>query len=88
MTAELTPDDLAAMRAKHEQVEIHGTPHCFACRNTYGFMQPGLCDAVRLLDEVARLRGLLYGRAGRMMAHAGRSEAPSVSEGEEGRASE
>lgn len=56
MTDPLTPDDLARMRREHLQVAIYGVPHCFSCRNSNGFMRPGPCDAVRVLDEVERLR--------------------------------
>lgn len=49
---ELTPQDLAAMRAKHRLLELD---YRFC---SCGAMYP--CDAVRLLDEVERLEDELH----------------------------
>lgn len=57
MTAELTPDDLAAMRKNHRPTMLYGDgdkPMCI-CGSVWW-----PCDAVRLLDEVERLRDELH----------------------------
>lgn len=56
MTAELSPDDLAAMRAKHRIPLYPLLDGTYEQRCVYD-KEPWPCDAVRLLDEVERLRG-------------------------------